>query len=142
MGRSPYLAVASARLPQVTFAPGSIKTGARHLCPQQLPQPPAPTTRSYSQGNGQALLRLSTHSPVQADDLVVGLQGRLLQGGEHACGDPLVVSALDGGCRVGGVGDLLIVRPRHQSLDELVEDDLFRGAGSVIPQRVGIDVDR
>ena len=42
---------------------------------------------------------------------------------------------------MGGVGDLLIVRPRHQSLDELVEDDLFRGAGSVIPQLVGIDVD-
>ena len=42
---------------------------------------------------------------------------------------------------MGGVGDLLIVRPRHQSLDELVVDDLFRGAGSVIPQLVGIDVD-
>ena len=112
-----------------------------------MPAAVAPASSTYHQELltrqwASAASVIDTQPPVQADDLVVGLQGCLLQGGEHACGDPLVVSALDGGCRVGGVGDLLIVRPRHQSLDELVEDDLFRGAGSVIPQRVGIDVDR
>ena len=51
-GSFPLSAVTSARLPQVTFPPDHLRTGARHPRPQQLAQPPAPTTRDHQQGNG------------------------------------------------------------------------------------------
>ena len=49
-GSFPLSAVTSARLPQVTFAPGSSKDRGKTSCPQQLAQPR--TTRDHRQGNG------------------------------------------------------------------------------------------
>ena len=49
-GSFPLSAVTSARLPQVTFAPGSSKDRGKTSCPQQLARPR--TTQDHQQGNG------------------------------------------------------------------------------------------
>ena len=51
-GPFPLSAVTSARLPRVTTPPGSLEDRGKTSCPQQLAQPPAPTTRDHQQGNG------------------------------------------------------------------------------------------
>ena len=50
-GSFPLSAVTSARLPQVTLAPGSSTDRGKTSCPQQLARPR--TTQDHQQGNGR-----------------------------------------------------------------------------------------
>jgi hypothetical protein len=73
---------------------------------------------------------------VQPNDPVVGLQAQLLQPVEDPGGDPLITPAADRGRRAAGVGELVVGRPEHQSLDELVEHHPIRDPWPVTAQGV------
>ena len=51
-GSFPLSAVTSARLPQVTFAPGSLEDRGKTPMPTAAGPAPAPTARDHQQGNG------------------------------------------------------------------------------------------
>jgi len=77
---------------------------------------------------------------LQADHVVVGGHGELVELLGHADGDPLVAAAAQGARRAGAVGHALVATAEHQDLHELVEHDPVGDAGALAAQRVGVDV--
>lgn len=76
---------------------------------------------------------------LRADDAVVAFQTQLLQTFEDPGSDPLVAAPADRGRRTARVGDLVVGRPQHQHLDELVENHPIADAGPMAALGVGVD---
>jgi hypothetical protein len=74
---------------------------------------------------------------VQADGLVIGIERRLVQGGEDSGGNPLIPPGPQ--CCRGDpvVGVLLIGAAQHEPGQELVEHDPVWHSRAMAPQRVG-----
>jgi hypothetical protein len=75
---------------------------------------------------------------LQAEQPLVGGQHRTAQLLGHTGTDPLVPAAAQGGRRAAGIGDTAVAAAEHQDLDELVEDDPVRDAGSVAAEGMGV----
>lgn len=73
---------------------------------------------------------------VEADGLVVCLQGQVVELSEDASADPLVAPSAHRGRRAGTVSVLLIGAAQDEAGQEFVEDDPVRDARPVTSQRV------